>query len=62
LKSLLCLLFGHRYFVITAFSRDCRKIGCERCGRAWGMNDRERLIVEWDGELEELYRRRVPRS
>jgi hypothetical protein len=54
-NSLFCRLFGHRYFVIKAFSPTTRKVGCKRCKRTWGMNDRVQTLVDWDGELEEFH-------
>ena len=56
LSRIMCAVSGHHYVVQRVFSPTSRKIGCLRCGMEWGMNDRVRLIVPWDGELEELYR------
>jgi hypothetical protein len=56
MKKLLCLLLGHRYFVIERFSSTTRKVGCHRCGQAWGMHDDMRAFLPWDAELEECGR------
>lgn len=53
MKKLLCLILGHRYFLIERYSSTTRKVGCHRCGTAWGMSDTAQALVEWDGELEE---------
>ena len=55
LERLLCAIFGHRYVVEIEFGTS-RKVGCTRCNRHWGMHDETRAFVEWDGELEEMYR------
>jgi len=49
------LLKRHDYFVIKHFSKTVRKVGCRRCGRKWGMNDRVKTFLEWDGDLAELH-------
>jgi hypothetical protein len=53
--SILCRLFGHKYLVLKRFDAETRKVGCERCHRVWGMNDRVKAFVEWDDELEALH-------
>lgn len=54
LRRLLCAVIGHRYFVAEHISPVCRKVGCRRCGRAWGMHDTVRAFVPWDGDLQAL--------
>ena len=56
IERLLCALFGHKYVVQMVFSSTSRKLGCTRCRREWGMHDPTRSLVEWDGELEEMYK------
>jgi len=55
MKKLLCFIFRHRYFIIKEFSHTVRKVGCSRCGKEWGMNDRVKAFVKWDRELEKLH-------
>ena len=55
MKWLICLLFGHKWFVEKEFTPDTRKVGCHRCGKRWGMNDRLGILVQWDDELEDFY-------
>ena len=55
MNKVLCFLFGHRYFIIKEFSYAVRKVGCFRCGRKWGMNDRVKVFIKWDRELEEFH-------
>ena len=56
LNKLKCIFGYHKYYLI--FKIDCvnRKIGCRHCYKQFGMNDRVKAVVKWDGELEELYR------
>lgn len=56
LRTLICWAFGHQHYVQRIFSDTSRKIGCHRCGQCWGMNDRVRLVVTWDGTFVELYK------
>ena len=56
IERLLCALFGHKYVVQMVFSSRSRKLGCTRCRREWGMHDPTRSLVEWDWELEEMYK------
>lgn len=56
IKQLICFLFGHKYYVIRKFSPTERKVGCARCFKEWGMNDRVKAFIPWDGELEELHK------
>lgn len=55
MKTWLCYILGHKYFVVKHFIRTARKVMCRRCGKAWGMEDHTKSFVEWDGELAELY-------
>jgi|DEB0MinimDraft_3_1074331.scaffolds.fasta_scaffold08462_4 hypothetical protein len=55
LKAIKCLLFGHKYRIVQQFSKTVRRIKCDCCGGDWGMNDRVRVIVKWDSELEEMH-------
>lgn len=59
MSKLLCCIFGHKYYVIKRFSFTTRKVGCRRCGEMWGMNDRVKALIEWNGELEEWHCRRL---
>ncbi len=45
----------HRYYTIKAYSHTTRKVGCRLCLKVWGMNDRVRSFIPWDGELQELH-------
>ena len=54
-KSILCWIFGHKYFVVQSFRHTSRKVGCKRCYKRWGMNDHVKAFIPWDGELDEMY-------
>lgn len=55
LRRLMCAIHGHEYRVLRRMNPGARKIGCDRCGRAWGMHDATRAVVPWDEDLEALY-------
>lgn len=55
MNKLICWLFGHKYYVIKKYSPTTRKVGCGRCKETWGMNDRVKVFIPWDNELEELH-------
>lgn len=52
---LACSIFGHQYRVLRVMNKGARKIGCNRCGKSWGMHDPTRTLVPWDAELEAMY-------
>lgn len=54
-ERLKCLLLGHKYRVQRRMHPGARKVGCERCRRAWGMHDATRSFVPWDDEFEAMY-------
>ena len=55
-RWVICRLFKkHKYYTIKKYSKTIRKVGCRRCEKVWGMNDRVKTLLEWDGELEELH-------
>lgn len=56
LKRLICWLTFHNLRVVTEYSESVRKVGCVRCGRFFGMNDRVRAFVPWDADLEQSSR------
>ncbi len=62
IRRLICMLFGHSYYVIEEFSPRIRHIGCRRCGREWGMHDDLMVIVEWDDELAEASHIAYPKT
>lgn len=54
-RRLVCRFAGHKYRVLRRMNPGARKVGCARCGCAWGMHDDTRAFVPWDGDLEALY-------
>lgn len=56
IARIMCAIFDHKYFTSRVFSPISRQVVCSRCGRRWGMHDETRSFIEWDGELEQLYR------
>jgi len=59
MKSVLCLIFGHKYRVVAkpveAWGDGIRWLRCGRCRREFFMNARVRAIVPWDAELEDMH-------
>jgi len=55
MNRLICWILGHEYFVIQTFGRTSRRVGCKKCKKQWGMNDRVKVFVRWDGEFAEMY-------
>jgi len=55
-ERLLCALLGHKYVVARVFNPGARQVGCTRCNRKWAMHDETKSFVDWDGELEKMYR------
>jgi 3'-phosphoadenosine 5'-phosphosulfate sulfotransferase (PAPS reductase)/FAD synthetase len=55
LDKIKCIIMGHNYYAIQKFSKTERRVGCHNCTSEWGMNDRTSSLVDWDGELEEMY-------
>lgn len=60
ISKAMCAVFGHRYFVMRQINRGTRKLGCLRCGGAWGMHDATRSVIPWDADLEALYAKGGP--
>jgi len=54
-RWVMCRFGKHKYYVIKEYSKTVRKVGCRNCEKVWGMNDRVKSLLEWDGELEELH-------
>ena len=54
-RRLACMVAGHQYRVLRRMNPGARKVGCDRCGCAWGMHDATRAFVPWDDELEAAY-------
>lgn len=56
MKSIVCWALGHEYKVVQVFSRESRKLCCDRCKSEFAMNDRVRVLVPWSDEFEQFYR------
>jgi len=54
-KWLLCKIFGHEYYVVQEFGSHTRRISCSRCKKDWGMNDRVKVMIDWNSYLSEMY-------
>ena len=56
LRPIICAIVGHNYFVLQRLTAHSRKLGCHRCGCAFGMNDDVRAVIPWSRDLENVYR------
>jgi hypothetical protein len=56
LINLICLIRCHDFKIVQELSRYARKLHCPRCGKYFAMNDEFQALLEWDSELEALYR------
>ena len=54
-RRLACMVAGHQYRVLRKMNAGARKVGCDRCGCAWGMHDATRAFLPWDDDLEAAY-------
>lgn len=57
MKKILCLLFGHDFFLIKKLTPHSRKLGCHRCDLHFAMNDDVHAVIQWSSDVEEMYRR-----
>jgi len=51
--NFLCLILGHKLKVVKKISEGSRKLKCLRCCRFYGINNRVRIFIPWDFELED---------
>lgn len=54
--KIVCVALGHRLRVVQDFGPSHRRLKCERCAGDWAMSDPEHALVDWDADLERLYR------
>lgn len=57
LRRTICLIAGHKYFLLKTFSSDTRCVGCKGCDISWAMNDHLRILVRWDSSFALHYAR-----
>lgn len=60
MKELLCMVFGHQYWVRMVLGPKTRCVGCHRCGRFWAMHDPDLgvpsgSLLPWDADFSDLY-------
>jgi hypothetical protein len=56
LRWLKCIIGNHDFQLIQELTDHSRRIGCPHCQKIWGMNDQVQCVVEWDSDIEEMYR------
>jgi len=52
--NLICVLTGHKFYIIKELVTDFRKIGCKRCKKEWLMGDHTKSLVEWDNTFDRV--------
>lgn len=51
-------LFGiHKYYRIRILGDHSHLLGCKRCNKLFSINTSVKILLEWDLELEDMYRR-----
>lgn len=60
LLILICAIRGHKFIIERILNTHTRKIGCLRCEKHWAMHDPTKTVIEWDLELENMYRQGGP--
>jgi len=59
-RRMMCKHGRHAYYVVREYTPAVRKVGCRYCNGLWGMNDRVKAFIEWDGDMEEAHREAYP--
>lgn len=52
--SIICKIFGHKYYISKFITPEVKVIGCKRCGKRFGMNNRHGGVIEIKGDIERL--------
>jgi len=58
-KRIICLLLGHKYYRVKKLGYQSELVGCNRCGKFYGMNHDVRVILPFDKDLYGLYSKEV---
>ena len=56
LNRIVCMLSGHRYYVVQEFSSYSRRVVCIRCKGDYDMNDDVKSFTSWDKDFEDMYK------
>ena len=57
IKLLMCGVFHHKIILLRKYpDLKCKRIYCKRCKGEWGVNELEKIVIEWDAELAELHK------
>ncbi len=56
LTTLTCWLRCHDYRIVQELTPRARKLWCRRCDKYFAMNDEFQCVLDWDSDLEELYK------
>lgn len=58
-REIICSIFGHKYYVyakpMESWGNGIRWIRCERCGRDFVINDRVRVLLPMNFELQDMH-------
>jgi len=57
--KIMCFLLNHKLVVVKGYDTfaGSRKLYCKRCKRYFGINDKTHTFIEWDFELEDMYKK-----
>jgi hypothetical protein len=54
-RKIKCLLWRHDYKIIKQLSESSQKLKCDNCKRLFAINHDVRVILDWNGSLEQFY-------
>lgn len=55
MKRIICLILGHKYYRVRKLAYMSELVGCNRCGKFYGMNHDVRAILPFDQEMCDMY-------
>lgn len=56
----LCWIMGHKYKYKKRLSDFSHLVECKRCNNKFCMNTSNKILLEWDLEMEDFYRSTFP--
>ena len=56
IKSIICLILGHKYKVTQRITKSISELQCKRCKMEFGMNTDTQSLLPLDNELRKLHK------
>jgi len=57
MNKVLCIFFGHKYFLAQKLNNESRRVCCKRCSKSFAINDNIQAVVPWGADFHEMYER-----